>query len=191
MRGPRNPADPVQNVSGIAGDGVPPLLGGVPRRWTRVPVPVRSMRDRRSRHGPSGGSGPAVSAPTQLARTATLTRDDYQCLMCGAPGPLEWNHRAAVGMGGSQRRPGVVEGVILCHQCNHDIEADAALMKLALSYGLKIRKWADPSRVPVYVPRLWQWFRLEGVVRHPITAVVALDMMHAVYGDQYFEWRAG
>jgi len=131
-----------------------------------------------------------MSAPTPAVRKATVTRDQFRCVLCGATTALEWNHRAAVGMGGSKHRPGAVEGVMLCTRCNTDIESVADLMKLALSYGVKIRKWADPVKVPVFYPHEHQWFRLEGLDRHPITAVVALDMMHDVYGDEYFEWRA-
>ena len=130
-----------------------------------------------------------MSAPTPVVRQYTLVRDTSRCALCGALSPLEWNHRAAVGMGGSKHRPGVAEGVILCNRCNTDIESDADLMKTALANGIKIRKWADPNRVPIYYQQEWRWYRLEGIERVEVTAMVALDMMHAVYGDAYFHWR--
>lgn len=129
-----------------------------------------------------------MSAPTPVVRAAVFLRDKYRCVLCNAVDPLEWNHRAAVGMGGSQRRPGAVEGVVLCRVCNQGIESDAGLMLRALAHGIKIRKWANPELVPLYVAHEFQWFALEGVKRRPIPGVVAVDAMHAVYGDQFLDW---
>jgi hypothetical protein len=129
-----------------------------------------------------------VSAPTPVVRAAVYARDERHCLMCSTTDSIEWNHRAATGMGGSKRRPGAVEGVVLCGICNTAIESNATLMVRALAHGLKVRKWANPELVPVYVAHKFQWFRLEGVKRVPIPGVVAIDMMHAVYGDQYLDW---
>jgi hypothetical protein len=91
-------------------------------------------------------------------------------------------------MGGSKVRPGAADGLTLCYRCN--TAAEAEMQTLALAYGWKVRRWADPTKVPVYYPHDFRWYRLEGLERHPITAVVALDMMHDVYGDEYFQWRA-
>jgi len=90
-------------------------------------------------------------------------------------------------MGGSKQRPGATDGLTLCGPCNEACEA--SMQQLALAYGWKAKRWTDPTKVPVYYPHEFAWFRLEGVTRHLITAVVALDMMHAVYGDEYFQWR--
>ena len=141
-----------------------------------------------------------MSAPTSRVRTAVYDRDGGRCVLCNTTELLEWNHRAATGMGGVRRRPDVVEGVTLCHHCNTDIEADDGLMRLALARGVKIRKWVDPNLIPVYYQHEWRWYKLEGDDRVEVTAVTALDMMHACYGeefyfrlcredrDQYFRW---
>lgn len=91
-------------------------------------------------------------------------------------------------MGGSKVRPGAADGLTLCTVCN--AECERSLQTLALAYGWKARKWTNPLDVPVYFPHLWQWFRLEGQDRFEITAIVALDMMHGVYGDEYLRWFA-
>jgi len=90
-------------------------------------------------------------------------------------------------MGGSKTRPGAVAGVTLCLVCNQAVEAD--MQTLALANGWKIRRWADPMRVPVFFPHEHAWYRLTGISRHVIPAGVALDLMHSCYGDAYFEWR--
>jgi hypothetical protein len=89
-------------------------------------------------------------------------------------------------MGGSRTRPGAADGLTLCLQCNQ--ECEGSLQSLALVYGWKVRKWADPVRVPVYFRHQWQWFLFEGAERRPISGVTALDAMHSVYGDQYLTW---
>lgn len=129
-----------------------------------------------------------MSAPTPVVRRSVYTRDGARCAACSAASGLSFQHRRAVGMGGSRIRPGAADGLTLCGVCNE--ECEHSMQTLALAHGWKVRKWADPTKVPVYFPHEWQWYRLEGTDRHPITAVVALDMMHAVYGDEYFTWRA-
>lgn len=128
-----------------------------------------------------------MSSPTPLVRAAVYRRDGEQCVACASP-EKSFQHRRATGMGGSKTRPSVVDGLTLCFTCNQACEAD--MQSLALTNGWKVRKWADPVKVPVYFPHEWAWYRFEGTERHEITAVVALDLMHAVYGDEYFKWRA-
>jgi hypothetical protein len=128
-----------------------------------------------------------VSAPTETVRAAVYRRDGSQCVACLAA-QLTFQHRRAVGMGGSKIRPGAVDGLTLCLVCNEACEAE--MQTLALANGWKAKKWTDPTKVPVFYPHEFQWYRLEGVERFPIPAAAALDMMHAVYGDDYFDWRA-
>ncbi|MCC2033090.1 hypothetical protein [Microbacterium allomyrinae] len=127
-----------------------------------------------------------MSAPTDLIRQAVYRRDQGRCVACNAS-DLTFQHRRAVGMGGSKIRPGATDGLALCMTCNR--ECEASMQQLALSYGWKAKRWTDPTKVPVYYPHEFQWFRLEGTDRYPIPAAAALDMMHAVYGDEYFNWR--
>lgn len=130
-----------------------------------------------------------MSAPTQSVRDAVYDRDRNRCAACGTVDGLTFQHRRAVGMGGSKVRPTAEDGLTLSGKCNDACEAE--MQQLALAYGWKVKRWVtDPSRVPVYYPHEFQWYRLEDTTRIPITAVVALDMMHDVYGDEYFHWRA-
>ena len=149
----------------------------------RVFYPVPAWCDA---HGHSHG-GETVSAPTPVIRAAVYRRDFDRCVACNTPNGLTFQHRRAVGMGGSKVRPGAADGLALCAVCNAACEAD--MQSLALTNGWKVRRWADPVHVPCYYPHEFTWCRLEGVTRTPITAVVALDMMHAVYGDEYFRFR--
>jgi len=128
-----------------------------------------------------------VTAPTALVRAAVYDRDGKRCVACHALDALTFQHRRAVGMGGSKILPGVADGLTLCGPCNTACEG--SMQHLALASGWKAQRWTDPTNVPVYYPHEWQWYRLDGHYRVPITAVVALDLMHACYGDQYFKWR--
>lgn len=127
-----------------------------------------------------------MSAPTQRTREAVYRRDSYRCVSCNSSDALTFQHRRAVGMGGSRIPPSVVDGLVLCATCNAACEAE--LQTTALAYGWKARRWTDPTMVPVFYPHEHAWFRLEGVQRIRVTAMVALDMMHAVYGDEYLKW---
>lgn len=128
-----------------------------------------------------------MSAPTTETRTAVYARDSYRCVACNAHDGLTFQHRRAVGMGGSRIPPSVVDGLVLCATCNEACEH--AMQTLALAYGWKARKWTDPTLVPVYYPHERRWYRLEGIGRVPVASIVALDMMHAVYGDEYLRWQ--
>ena len=129
-----------------------------------------------------------MSAPTPVVRAAVYARDNHRCVACNAGDGLTFQHRAATGMGGSKIRPGTVAGLTLCATCNQAVEAD--MQTLALASGWKIRKWAAPEMVPVRYPHEFGWFRFEGVNRRRISGVVALDMLHAVYGDEILKWES-
>lgn len=127
-----------------------------------------------------------MSAPTPVVRAAVYKRDGDRCVACNANDGLTFQHRAAVGMGGSKIRPGAVAGLTLCLACNQACEA--GMQTLALASGWKIRRYASPEQVPVRYPHEFGWFRLEGVNRTRIPGPVALDMLHAVYGDEILKW---
>lgn len=127
-----------------------------------------------------------MSAPTLTTRHTVYTRDLERCVSCNTADELTFQHRRAVGMGGSRNRPSPVDGLTLCLRCN--TAAEAALQTMALANGWKVQRWAEPTHVPVFYPHEFTWCRFEGVERHPITSMVALDMMHSVYGDQYMRW---
>lgn len=130
----------------------------------------------------------SMTKPTDATRRDMTRRDQGRCVSCGTTDGLSYQHRANDGMGGSLRIPGVAEGVTAC--VIENTEWERSLQTVALAYGWKIKKWADPLRVPIYVAHEFTWYRLEGVERHRIDAITALDMMYAVYGDQYAGWLA-
>lgn len=130
-----------------------------------------------------------MSAPTKQTRQDVYVRDGYRCVMCGATDPLTFQHRRAVGMGGSKILPPPVDGLTLCASCNERCEAD--LQDAALAHGWKVRRWVrSPERVPVFFPAELAWYRLEGTRRVRISAAVAMEMGCAVYGDEWMRWRA-
>ena len=128
-----------------------------------------------------------MTAPTTKTRNGVYLRDGYRCVMCGAVSGLTFQHRRAVGMGGSKILPPPVDGLTLCRVCNDACEAEEELA--ALANGWKVRRWADPARVPVYFPHEFQWYRLEGTRRVPISSEVAMEMGCSVYGDEWMRWR--
>ena len=130
-----------------------------------------------------------MTAPTPAVRAVMLERDNEQCVACPTTVRLEAQHRQAVGMGGSGRRPGFVELVTACQEHNARFESD--LQTRALAHGWKVRKWvADPGQVPVFYVRSG-WHRLtDDGMRIPISGVFASTMMRAVYGDEWDQWRA-
>ncbi len=128
-----------------------------------------------------------MAAPTAECRRFVYVRDGRQCVICGAL-ELTFQHRRAVGMGGSRDLPPPVDGLALCIICNQRVEAD--LQGEALLNGWKVpRSVKDPSRVPVYYPREFAWYRLEGIRRVKITSAIAMEMGCAVYGEQWMHGR--
>jgi hypothetical protein len=130
-----------------------------------------------------------MSAPTKQTRADVYQRDGYRCVMCGATDPLTFQHRRAVGMGGSTILPPPVDGLTLCASCNDRCERD--LQDRALAHGWKVRKWVTaPERVPVFFPAEFRWYRLEGTRRVPISSAVAMEMGCSIYGDEWMRWQA-
>lgn len=132
-----------------------------------------------------------MSAPTAAVRSQVMDRDGYRCVAGFELAPLEFQHRQAVGMGGSLERPGYVDGLAACAMHNGRFESDLQLK--ALVYGWKVKRWvSDAGAVPVlyWQERSWARLTVEGF-RVFISQAQALAMMHAVYGPEvYDEWRA-
>lgn len=120
--------------------------------------------------------------PSKKVRLAVYERDEHRCAACGVYSPLSFQHRRAVGMGGSPTPPLPADGLTLCMVCNADCEAGR--QKDALYNGWKVPRWVDdPSRVPVwYFAR--GWFRLEGDDRKRIGFDEARRMFADVYGPR-------
>lgn len=130
-----------------------------------------------------------MTAPTTETRQSVYQRDGYRCVMCPAVDGLTFQHRRAVGMGGTKNLPAPVDGLTLCATCNNACEAE--LQGQALANGWKVRRWADPARVPVYFPHEFTWYRLEGIRRIRISSAAAMEMGCSVYGDEWMQWRLG
>lgn len=133
-----------------------------------------------------------MSDPTPVVRAVTYERDEHRCASCGATTHLQYQHRLAVGMGGSKIRPRYEEGLTSCAICNPRYESD--LQMLALRYGWKVKKVKraieHPEDVPVFYrqERIWCVLTTRGT-RRRVSERVALVMMREVYGDGYSEWE--
>lgn len=123
-----------------------------------------------------------MSAPAPVVRAVVYERDGHRCISCGATRNLSFQHRQAVGMGGSKRLPSLVEGLTACMPCNAAYEAH--LSDQALRYGWKVPRWVtDCSLVPVFDQ---QWFRLDrDGWRIPIGWPTAVALMRDAYGPEY------
>lgn len=132
-----------------------------------------------------------VADPTPRVRTGTYERDGGRCIRCGSTAPLSYQHRQAVGMGGSPHRPTWAEGVTACIFCNGRFEHD--LQDEALRRGWKVKRRIGhhrPEHVPVFdgVVRVWFELAADAPLRRPITLQRAEQMMRDVYGE---EWPDG
>ncbi len=125
--------------------------------------------------------------PTPHVRMGVYERDGHRCVSCGRL-DLTFQHRQAVGMGGSTMRPRFDQGLTACGACNTRYEGD--LQAAALRFGWKVKRWVEAAgMVPVFVPREGRWFRLARSAprREHVTHAEAMRMMRAVYGEQYVE----
>lgn len=121
-----------------------------------------------------------------------LTRDTHVCVLSGVDVErLVPQHRQG-GMGGRRDKHRSSNLLWLDSLMNGWIESDPGWAKLAKAFGVKVPVWvADVSVVPVFFRAEHAWFTLsDDGSRSEVSAVVALDMMHAVYGDQFFVWKA-
>lgn len=119
------------------------------------------------------------------------TRDNDRCVWTGThTDRLVPQHRVNRGMGGNRNLNVLVNGVLLDSIVNGLIESDPDLAVVAKAYGIKVERWANPADVPVFYAHDHAWYVLEGDTRREISGVQAVDMMHTVYGDEWFEWWA-
>lgn len=130
-----------------------------------------------------------MSEPTVHVRMAVYERDGVRCVACGAWNPLSFQHRRAVGMGGSKLRPAVVDGLCACIGCNNAFEH--SLQRVALLRGWKVKRSVkQPALVPVFYPLFGGWHVLsQDGTRVPVSDAVALGMMREVYGPEYEKWE--
>lgn len=129
-----------------------------------------------------------MSDPTPAVRAVTYERDDHRCVSCGTIHGLQYQHRAAEGMGGYPPRPTLPEGLTSCGTCNPSYEN--TLQALALKCGWKVRRWVRDRGLAHLVPVLYawegRWCRLtRDGERVSITRASAMRMMREVYGDEW------
>lgn len=131
-------------------------------------------------------------APAKPVREACYRRDHHRCVRCGRDVDPTFQHRAAVGMGGSTFIPTAVDGVTACIWCNEAFEH--RLQREALASGWKVRRWVHEqgrtAEIPVFYKPERQWCLLIANSRMPISEETAISIMHEIYGDEYDEWRA-
>lgn len=130
-----------------------------------------------------------MAAPTEKVRAGVLRRDDDKCVRCGERVGLEMHHRARVGMGGSRVRPAFPELLTVCATCNAGFESD--LQDEALAYGWKVKTWACPGLVPVYLGSARRWVLLSFSGEYlPISTAAAHILMRGMYGDDWDGWAS-
>lgn len=127
-----------------------------------------------------------MAQPTPELRAGTFERDAHRCLSCGARSPLEYQHRQAVGMGGTKNLPDWADGITACSSCNRRYEAD--LQTLALAAGWKVRRNVDVAltEIPVYDVPTHTWFQLDDHGwRTPIRRSLAVLKIVAAYDGEF------
>lgn len=131
----------------------------------------------------------ADHVPIGILRLLTA-RDGRSCILTATDSErLVPQHRQG-GMGGRRDKHRLANLVWLDSILNGQIEADPQLQTIAKAYGVKVSLHANVEQIPVYRPSMRTWFLLRGDDREVITAMEALDRMHAFYGDEYFAWKA-
>lgn len=126
-----------------------------------------------------------MSAPTQAVRQGTYFRDENRCVRCGRYDQLTYQHRRAVGAGGSKIPPTFDDGLAMCASCNARAESD--LQSEALARGYKVRRWCKtPYLIPVFYAWADEWWLLgrTGGRVGPIDDEMALALMRLIYGTE-------
>lgn len=87
---------------------------------------------------------------------------DKACLHCGLfDDTLVVQHRGNRGMGGFRAGNAASNLIVLCAAMNLKIESNAVYANLALDYGWKISRYADPLTSPVYSAIDGEWYLLD------------------------------
>ncbi len=97
-------------------------------------------------------SRPLYTGPSKKVRELVKARDGG-CVICGTTDPevLIIHHRVNRGSGGS-KDPAINRCsnlALACRRCNTDLEADAQFAEWARSWGIKVRRPADPRLVRI------------------------------------------
>lgn len=127
---------------------------------------------------------------TKKVRDQVMDRD-RRCYACGSQWTLTFQHRAAVGAGGSKVTPSVVDGIVACLVCN--VQFEAGMQTLALVCGWKVRRWVGDQgltgQIPVFDWANRTWWALKSYgMRQKITSAKAEVLMKTVYEQEWSEW---
>lgn len=129
-----------------------------------------------------------MAAPTTFERERVYTRDGNRCAACGTYQGLTFQHRQAVGMGGSKHRVPLTAALTLCAICNAMCEAE--MQRSALAWGWKVRRFvSNAANVPVFYRWKRTWCLLDGSQAIEITEREAMALMRQIYGEQYEKWK--
>ncbi|WP_336633665.1 MULTISPECIES: hypothetical protein [unclassified Microbacterium] len=137
-----------------------------------------------------------MASRTPPATLRALDRRDAadgtrRCVLTGTEGDRIVPQHRQGGMGGRPDKHRPVNVLWADSILNGLIESDADWQATAKAWGVKVPLWVrDVTLVPVFYRFEHAWFTLDDDTRTPISAVDALDRMHAVYGDDYLEWKA-
>lgn len=116
--------------------------------------------------------------------------DGRVCVMTGQQSDRIVPQHRQGGMGGRKDKHRLPNLLWLDSILNGHIESNSEWQAVALAWGVKVPVWVDDvTRVPVFFRHEHTWFVLDGDTKRPVPAVVALDMMLEVYGDQYLVWK--
>jgi hypothetical protein len=120
-----------------------------------------------------------------------LKRDDRECWWTGRDTDQNVPQHRQGGMGGRRDKHRLPMVLTLNSIINGLFESDPEWQAAARAYGMKVSMHVrDVALVPVFHVARRRWFRLDGDERTEIGSLIALDMMLAVYGDEYLEWKA-
>lgn len=111
------------------------------------------------------------------------------CVMTGTSSERIVPQHRAGGMGGRKGKHQLPNLLWMDSITNGLIETDADWQAVAKAWGVKISLHVEATLVPVFFRHEHAWFVLEGDTRREVPALVALDMMLDVYGDQYLTWK--
>lgn len=117
-------------------------------------------------------------------------RDGRSCIMTGTETERIVPQHRQGGMGGRANKHRLANLVLLDSILNGLITSDAKLQLISKVWGVAVSLHADVEEIPVFRPHMQTWFLLHGNERKVVTALEALDRMHAFYGDEYFAWKA-
>lgn len=114
-----------------------------------------------------------MAGPNSFTRQRVFTRDSFRCVKCLTLTSLQFQHRVAVGSGGTKHRPSAAEGAVLC--AVHNDEAEGSMNRVMLSLGLKLPQRHNIARnheLALNIPIRYcdGWYLVDDLgARNPVT----------------------